>query len=316
MDSPKNIKIPKHWLINTGRTTYWPHKEGIWVDKETEPILRLVAVHLNLMDILAAKDQLTQCNDQFVNDFASELLSLFKPVMADARAGRKATTPVVTEADNDKIIAIYRPWVDAWALGSEKMLVWASGSNIPNILLDILKGSFSRKESRQLENRISGLGAKFSPPWVWKTLLSGEYRRLDQTRRELARRTIQSDGYYRKREKELLIHARYWIMFYILGYSETELSETFNIPLPSMSRMLKPFNEALLTPGQRPKSGRPDGAQTTDRAKEEQERTREEKLEKTATRMLRVSVPGWCPKCLNRLFNNECLMCGYHDYEN
>ena len=59
MDSPENIKIPEHWFIDTGVTTYWPHKEGIWVDKGTEPILRLVAVYHNLMDIPETQNQLT-----------------------------------------------------------------------------------------------------------------------------------------------------------------------------------------------------------------------------------------------------------------
>jgi hypothetical protein len=312
MDNHKNIGIPQHWMIDTGVTTYWPYPEGIWVNKDTEPILRLVAVYHNLMDIPEAKDQLTQCNDQFVNEFASDLLSLFKPVMADVRAGKKTNTPQLSEPDNEKIISIYKQWVDTWALGSNTMLEWVAGIHIFQIVFGMLP--LSRADLRRLESRLKQIGSQFSPSWAWKTLLSGEYRRLDQTRRELARCTIQSDGFYRKHERALLTHARYWIMFYILGYSETDLTETFNIPLPSMSRMLKPFNTALLELDQRPKPGRPDGAKTTDRAKEEQERKREEKLEKVAIRVPDVLVPGRCPKCDNRLFDNDCLICGYHNY--
>lgn len=314
MESPRQIPIPEHWLIDTGVTTSWPYSEGIWVKNDTEPILRLVAVYHNLMDIPEAKDQLRQCNDRFVNEFASDLLSLFKPVIADARAGKKTNTLQLLEPDNEKIISIYKKWVDTWALGSNTMLEWVAGIHIFQNVFGMLP--LSRADLRRLEGRLNQIASQFSPPWVWKTLLSGEYRRLDQTRRELARRTIQSDGFYRKRERELLTHARYWIMFYILGYGETELIGTLNlsIGLPSMSRMLKPFNTALLEPDQRPKPGRPDGAKTTDRAKEEQGRKREEKLEKTATRVLDVSVPGRCPRCGNRLFNNECLICGYQNY--
>ncbi len=182
MDSPRNIKIPDHWLIDTGVTTYWPHKEGIWLNKDTEPILRLVAVYHNLMDIPEAKSQLTQCNDQFVNDFASELLSLFKPVMADARAGKKTSTPQLSDPENEKIVSIYRQWVDTRALGSNTMLEWVAGMHIFQIVFGMLP--LSRTDLRRLESRLTQIGNQFSPPWVWKTLLSGEYRRLDQTRRD------------------------------------------------------------------------------------------------------------------------------------
>ena len=39
------------------------------------------------------------------------------------------------------------------------------------------------------------MGSPFSPDWVLKALLSGDYRRLEQTQRELAKRTLQSQGY-------------------------------------------------------------------------------------------------------------------------
>ena len=247
MDSPKNIKIPEHWLIDTGITTYWPYAEGIWVNEDTEPIFYLTCVYQALLDIPEAKSDLLKCNERFINEYAKELLSLFNPVMQQVRAGRKATTPVVAEADNDKIIAIYRPWVDTWALGSQKMLVWVSGSNIPNILFDILKGSFSRKESRQLEHRISELGAKFSPPWVWKTLLSGEYRRIDQTNRELARRTIQSQGFNHRKEATAIIRARWWIIVRVLNLTESQLDQMLGRGrhIDSYSHDLEPIDKAL-----------------------------------------------------------------------
>ena len=104
MDSPRNVKIPDHWLIDTGVATYWPHKEGVWVDNETEPLLRLAAVYNNLLDIPEAISQLAQCDDQIVDDFARELLSSFNPVMTEARAGKKPSTPQLSETDNEKIL--------------------------------------------------------------------------------------------------------------------------------------------------------------------------------------------------------------------
>ena len=273
MDSPKNIKIPEHWLIDTGITTYWPHKEGIWVDKGTESILRLVAVYHNLMDIPEAKSQLTQCNDQFVNDFASELLGLFNPVMVKARVGKTPSTPQLSEAENEKIVSIYKQWVDTWALGSNKMLVWVSGSNIYQTIFNMLP--FSRSDLRRLESRLAKIGGQVSPPWVLKTLLSGDYQRLDQTKRELARRTMQSQGYYRKRERELLTFARYWIIVRVIGYGETDLvnklqldNESFNYVRENFStKVLKPFDLALLEADNIPKLGRPLGTRTSETAR-------------------------------------------------
>ena len=116
MDSHINIKVPEHWLTDTGVTAYWPHKEGISADKGTEPTLRLVAVYHNLVDILEAKSQLTQCNDRFANDFAGYLLSLFNPVMADAGAGKTPSTPQLSEDEKETIIGIYHPWEDDHAI--------------------------------------------------------------------------------------------------------------------------------------------------------------------------------------------------------
>lgn len=250
---PKNIKIPSHWLIDTRVTTYWPHKEGIWVDKETEPALRFVAVYLNLMEIPDAKSQLTQCNDQFVNGYASELLSLLNPVIARVRAGKASSTPHVSEAENEKIVSIYRQWVDTWALGSNKMLEWVSSSQISQILLNMLP--FRRRDLRRLESKLRAIGNQFCIPWVWETLLSGHYRRLEQTQRELARRTVQSQGFYHLRERTLLIHARYFIIVRILAIKQNVLLDElakncsrgdFNLTTNDLTdRILRPFDDVF-----------------------------------------------------------------------
>ena len=81
MGKAMNIKIPEHWLIDTGVTTYWPHKEGLLLNKDTEQIFYLICVYQALLDIPEAKSDLAKCNEQFINEFAGELLSLFNPVM-------------------------------------------------------------------------------------------------------------------------------------------------------------------------------------------------------------------------------------------
>ena len=116
MESPNGVKIPDNWLIDTGINTYWPNKEGIWANDDTKPILRFVAVYENLIEIPEAKQQLNECNEQFVNDFASELLGFFKPVMQQVREGKKPSTPEMSEAEREKASAIYQTWVNDWAL--------------------------------------------------------------------------------------------------------------------------------------------------------------------------------------------------------
>jgi hypothetical protein len=274
MDSPRNIEVPDHWLVDTGVTTYWPHKEGIWINKETEPILRLAAIYHGLIDIPEALDQLAKCSNQFLDEYAEELLQFLKPAMDKARTGGEITTigaPLQTEAEAEKAAAIYEPWVDDWALGNKKMLEWVIGINTTETILDLLP--FNRNERRRLVDRITEFSSQFSPPWVWKTLCSGEYRRLDQAKRELARCTVQSKGFYRKRERELLTHARYWIAIRILKIPPRKwLNELvtrsskkdFRLTENDLTdKILKPFDLAF---EYERKPGRPQSADNTSRA--------------------------------------------------
>lgn len=262
MDSPKKIEIPEHWFINTGVTTYWPHKEGIWVSKETEPVLRLAAVYHTLMDFPEAKIQLELCNDKFVNDCAGELLSLFNPVVADAKAGKNSRAFQLPGADSKKAIEIYQQWVDTWALGSEMMLGWVVGLNAFQIVFGMLP--LNRENYRQLKGRLIQIGNQQSQSWVWKYLLSGEYRRLDQTKRALARRTIQSRGFHNQRERVLLTHAGYWIAIRVLKVKPKELLDMLSSRSSKKdfrltendfaARILGPFDEVF---NSKQKPGRP-----------------------------------------------------------
>jgi hypothetical protein len=251
------------------------------------------------------------------------LLDYFPPIMEQLIIGKQPTQsnsdiPFQSSDDSEKVIAIYRPWVDRWALNSKNMLEWVMGYNVLTKTFNLF--NLNARQQKLLYIRLRILSNNKAPvpepwDWVWSKLLTKKYRRLDQSKRSSARTKLKNKGFYRIRENSIWKHAYYWIMFYILGCSETDLTETFNIPLQSMSRMLKPFNTALLEPYRRPKPGRPEGAKTTAKAKREQDLKREEKLEKTALRVRKVSAPGRCPRCASRLFNNECLMCGYQNYE-
>ena len=150
---------------------------------------------------------------------------------------------------------LYKQWVDTWALGSSKILEWVVGANVPEIILNMLRPDFNRQDWRRLQNRLTDFNSKFSPPWVWKTLLSAEYKRLDQTKRKLARHTVQNQGYYHKRERTLLTHACYWIMIRILEIKqETLLNELasnsskkdFLLTTNDLTdRILKPFDDVF-----------------------------------------------------------------------
>ncbi len=256
MDSPRNIKIPGHWLIDTGVTTYWPHKEGIWVNNQTAPFLRLVCVYHGLMDIPEAQDQLTRCNKQFIDENAGVLLHFFDPIVQKAKGGEKLNeigSPFQSDADEEKASSIYRTWVDSWALGSDKMLEWVIGFNVITTILNLL--GLNHQDRQRLHNRIADLGSNLSLSWVWQTLLSGDYRRLDQTKRALARHTAQSKEFYRLRERTFWTHAYYWIMVRILEIQPSKLlnelaanssKKDFRLTENDLTdKILKTFDDAL-----------------------------------------------------------------------
>ena len=163
-----------------------------------------------------------------------------------------------------KATAIYKSWVDNWACGSDKMLKWVVGANVPEIILNMLRADFNRQDWRRLQDSLTEISSKFSPPWVWKTLMSCEYRKIDQTNRALARRIVQDKGFFNIRERQLITHARYWIAVRILGYGEQELlrtlqlqNENFNWGRENFSyKVLKPFDDAF---SYERKPGRPPG---------------------------------------------------------
>jgi len=254
MESPKGVKIPDNWLIDTGVTTYWPHKEGIFVNDEIKWALLFAAVYMNLIDLPEAMNQLTLCNDQFLNDFASELLNFFKPVMRDATDGKKRTAegaPLTSAAEIEKMTAIYLPWVKDWALGNSKMLDWVISNNVPFIVMDMLKKDFNRADLRRLDARLNELGGLISIPWVWKTLLSSDYHRMDQKKRELARRSVQDKGFSHISERGVLTRARYWIMIRILAIKPNQLlaelagnKRDFSLTTADLSdKILRPFDD-------------------------------------------------------------------------
>lgn len=264
------IPIPENWLIKSGITNRLPSNEGIWVNDETVPILRLGAIYQALMDVPEALVGVRACNDVFLERYKIEISGTFGPFIKHVKKGNQPqlTGQLIESPEiSDDVMRIYKAWVDKWAMGSEKMLVWVMGTNLFQSTLNFL-GCMNNSAIRRLRNRLKELYSKLAPKsltdniWVWEILLSGEYRRLEETNRELARRKLQDMGFNRLRERTLIIGARYWIIIRILGYGEQEF---INEHLPdkdiyNLSGILHHYDEAL---GVIVKSGRPFGAKTT-----------------------------------------------------
>lgn len=261
MNIPKGIEIPDNWLIDTGVTTLWPYPEGIWVERKTELILRIAVVYHGLLDLSEAQRQLAACNDKFLTDNAHALLMFKNDIDKYGKAGKPMDMPLPfnKEYEEKKVLDNYRPWVVEWALGSEKMLEWVAGKNV----FDTTFNSFglNREQLRRLNDRLLEVGNKYKSTiprpwnWVWPALLSGDYKRVESTKRELARRELQSKGFYRLRERSLLIGARYWIIVRILCVKQSTLLDElikhttkgdFKLTENDLSdRILRPFDEAL-----------------------------------------------------------------------
>jgi len=267
--------IPEHWLINTSPTINWYLKEGIWVHKQHEAILRIIAVYLQLKEIPEALAELEECRQTFLTRFAPKLLKWVnvQKSLALAKGTLKAVqlnTAPVTKEDTLLIAKIFSPWVDRWAVGSKPMLNWVVAESTLEAIRQPL--GLNREQLRKANGKpaanLVNFAMQFDPElaWAWKLILSGDYNRMEATKRELARRSVQAMGYHRMQERVFLIHARYWIMVYILGYLEADLLELINrtelkgtggATLEDFStKILGPINKAL---EYRHPKGRPQG---------------------------------------------------------
>ena len=91
----KEILVPEHWLIDTGLTTYWPFREGIWVNKETGPTLRVISVYFGLMDIPEAVDDLNKCNGLFITENSDSLDLLYNLTSVPLSCGDCSEWPTI-----------------------------------------------------------------------------------------------------------------------------------------------------------------------------------------------------------------------------
>ncbi len=263
-------KTPQHWLINISPTIGWYLKEGIWIHKQLGPALRVIAVYLGLTEIPEALAELEECYQGVMTKFAPNLLKWIAHQKAivltkGTLKALKLNTAPINRYDINSLCDIFTPWVKRWAIGSKPMLQWVIAVSVLKAIsqpLGLNRAQLRKANGKAADNLVD-FAMQFAPElaWAWKLLLSGEYNRLEATKRELARRTVQDMRYYHMEERALLIHARYWIMVYVLGYLEKDVLEIIDQDLKSgpstqdfSSKILSPINQAL---EYHPRKGRP-----------------------------------------------------------
>lgn len=262
--------IPEFWFIDTTPTVGWYLKGGIWTHEGWNPALRIIAVYLELRDIPEARTELEQCHEQFMIKIAPKALKW--GILQKETTRRTGTVDfrqlnvAPSSPENHQLLTdIFTPWVNKWALGSKPMLGWViAASTFTGICQPLgLKIKQLRTQQGNLAKGVLAGLNQFSPEltWAWDLLLSGDYNRAQKTARELARRTVQLEGYSHIEERALLVQARWWILVYILGYLEGDVLSLIAKQEPSggstvqyLSDRLRLFNHAL---GIKPSRGRP-----------------------------------------------------------
>lgn len=225
-----NATIPDNWFIGTIEPAWtWPHKEGIWLNKATAPLFCVVSVYYALLDIPETNAELTACCDTFRSKYARDIMAFIDSTKEKVRAGQRATAesaPVITD---DELSGLFSPWVNKWAGGSEKMLQWAVGKNVSNIIVPLV--GLNRQELRRAGMNLETLSTELARPflpklemWVWQALLSAGPKRIEAANRELARRRAQSLGFNKREETVWITRARWWILIRVLGWTESDLS--------------------------------------------------------------------------------------------
>jgi hypothetical protein len=188
------------------------------------------------------------------------LLDYFSPIIEQLKDGKQPTQsnsdiPFQSSDDSEKVIEIYRPWVDRWALGNENMQEWVMGYNVLTETFNLF--NLNARQIKLLYIRLRRL-SKNKPPvpapwnWVWSKLLTKKYRRMDQSKRSSARTELKNKGFYRIRENTIWKHAYYWIIVRILEIKQMDLLDylyhefdNFIDVYDFSDKILKPFDDVF-----------------------------------------------------------------------
>jgi hypothetical protein len=248
------MNIPQHWLIDTGPSIGWYLKEGIWAHESHDAVLRVSVVYLELKDIPEASTELQRCHEQFMVGLAPRLIKWAnaQKVLVQRHRTLKAVKLENFPYESKQFEDIFRPWVDKWVLGSKPMLVLVVGASVLEGLCQPLglTRELLRKANGSPSEKLVAFAGEFDPSlaWAWKLLLSGEHQRTEQEARALSRRAVQAKGFYKVKERTLLIWARYWILVRTFNLTETQADKAlgFGKNIADISEGLKSFDMALL----------------------------------------------------------------------
>lgn len=242
----------------------WPYREGIWMNKESDPWICVIFVYLRLKEVPEAYTELEICHEKFLVELAPTIGAwargqLDRTKRRGLRSAFKVPAfPYQSKELEEKVKSIFNTWVNKWALGSERMLQWLLACCI---LEDICIGclGLSRRMLRSADGKpgknlvtlasglVSGVDKKLG--WALELLLSPEYSRAEKAARKEARYRVRQPpaAFYRRRESTLAKAADYFVRTRILREKQLHrLAEEILGKEPrDLLRIIEPFDDAL-----------------------------------------------------------------------
>ncbi|MFC1917208.1 hypothetical protein ACFLXH_00950 [Chloroflexota bacterium] len=278
---PGTIPFPEKWFQKAD-TNIWPIPEGLWFrDKGDEYLARVMFLSTVVVELPEALTDLTVCIDHFKTEFASSYIDSYRQFMTRASQAKNpemysqlwtSHNTIMTknlQSKTNKLLAIYQPWADKWAVGSQLMSAWIFADIFYTIVVQSLgvDPRFYKKEMLSSRGDLARAMVSSSYPELkneYRVLLDPHMPKAKKRQRKEARKELQQRNFYRKRDGELITAARWWVIVRILKYSESELVNN-KIPLYddgsggiAMSNfshsILAPYDEAL---NYTPPKGRP-----------------------------------------------------------
>jgi len=250
--------LEKPGLGLTEVLTGWPYPEGIWVDRQAAPWVYVAYVYLRLKEIPEAEMELEACHRQFLRELAPSIAR-----WAEAQLGRVSRRrnfsafqaqafPYQPDEFTKRVKEIFKPWVNKWAIGSDRMLVWLLLCCIVEDIWFCCLG-LSRRRLRRTDGKPAKELVAFATHgdkelgWAWEALLSVEYSRAEQATRDAARCKVQSGGFYRVRETTLARGADYFVRARILREKPLHrlAEDILSQEARNLLKILAPYDYAL-----------------------------------------------------------------------
>lgn len=264
----KDCGIPCHWL-NNEPSGYWHIREGIWLNPESEHIVRVAYIHLTLQDLPEAYSDFNKAQGRFIKKYAKPLISWTNQrITRIKKHGERAIYKNPPDLDGDALNLIFQPWVDKWGLGSHKLLSFAIAvSTLDSVVrrLFIQHGKqlvINGRPSPEIFEFARTLNLDKGITDYWEILLGKEYDQVKKVVRKSARRTVRNHGFFTREENILSRNAQCWVMTRVLGFFEDDVLRLVSFHTKDGSsyegsnfstKVLHPFDIAL---EYKPKPGR------------------------------------------------------------